>query len=229
MGGRVTIAMLAAAASLASAQPAMPPDPRIRAFAYDPSQIYPIEVATGYTLMIALAPGERVETLAVGDSAAWQVTATKRGDAIFIKRLVPGVDTNLTVISDSRTYLFELIGTPSPGRALPLAIHFTYAAALPSQAPAPMAPEAIAYRLSGARALRPVVIRVAGNGLSLAWPEGVAVPAVFQIMDDGTEALVNGAFENDRMIVQGIPQRLIFRSGALMATATRVSPKHPKP
>jgi type IV secretion system protein VirB9 len=195
-------------------------DPRLASLIYDSGRIYPIEVASGYTLMIALGNGERVETMAVGDSNAWQVTTNKRGDAIFIKRIKMGVNSNLTVVTDARTYVFELLGY-NPGYPPPFVINFTYPQPDRSQAAA-AAVETNAYRVRGTRALRPSMIAVKGNLTELVWPPDVAVPAVFQIDDDGVESLVNGMFQDDRMIIQGVPRRLLFRAGARTATATRI-------
>lgn len=211
-----------------TAQNMMPTDPRIQTLQYDKGRIYPIEVAAGYTLLISFAGGERVETMAVGESSAWQVTANKRGDSIFVKRNFSGVNTNLTVITDARTYVFELIGNSNPKPMSPLVIRFTY----PEPArPLPMikpAPPPVAYRVKGVRSLRPSQIEVRVNSVALAWPQGVPVPAVFEINEDGTESLINGTFLDDRMIIQGVPQRFLFRSGRQLATATRYTPKPPR-
>ncbi|MEI6486993.1 MAG: TrbG/VirB9 family P-type conjugative transfer protein [Sphingomonadales bacterium] len=209
-------------ATTIAAQTPPPPDPRIQTIPYDAGRIYPVEVAAGYTLMIALANGEHVETMAVGDNSAWQVNANKRGDAIFIKRNFSGINTNLTVITDARTYVFELLGNV-PVRTTPLIIRFAYPDAV--KFTATIAPDnvTLTYRVTGARSLRPSVIEARNNQTTLAWPPGAAVPAVFQINADGTESLVNGTFVDDRMIIQGMPQRLLFRSGRLLATATQVA------
>jgi type IV secretion system protein VirB9 len=202
----------------------MPGDPRIQTIPYDSRKVYPLEIASTFTLMIGLAAGERVETMAVGDSAAWQVTANKRGDAIFIKRNYSGITTNLTVITDTRTYVFELLGNTPSSQTLPLIIRFTYPEPVREAAQPADADAEAGYRLKGARLLRPSIIAVKGNTVSLGWPPGAPIPAVFQINDDGTEALVNGGFADDRMVIQGVPERILFRSGRPLATATRIAP-----
>lgn len=209
-------------ATTVAAQAPPPPDPRIQTIPYDAGRIYPVEVAAGYTLMIALANGEHVETMAVGDTSAWQVNANKRGDAIFIKRNYSGINTNLTVITDARTYVFELFGA-TPVKTTPLVIRFSYPEAVKAVATKAEETEAFSYRYNGPRALRPSLIEARGGQTMLVWPPSRAVPAVFQINEDGTESLVNGTFINDRMVIQGTPQQIVFRSGRLLATATKVS------
>ncbi len=204
------------------------PDRRLQLIPYDAGRIYPVEVASGYTLMIALAPGERIETMAVGDNNAWQINANKRGDAIFIKRNFFGINSNLTVITDARVYVFELMGN-IPNQPPPLIISFAYPPTRLDTGAGPAIDKGASYRLAGVAALRPAMISIEGNRIILAWPAGAALPAVFQIADDGSETLVNGRFEDDRMILQGIPRRLLFRSGRQVATATLTLPRGPTP
>ena len=44
---------------------------------YDPQQVVLLQVAAGYQLTLAFAPDERIESVAVGDSGAWQVTPNR--------------------------------------------------------------------------------------------------------------------------------------------------------
>jgi type IV secretion system protein VirB9 len=85
-----------------------PGDPRIQSVLYDANQVVQIQAATGYQVTVEFAQDERIENIAVGDSGAWQITPNKRGDHLFIKAVGQGVTTNLTVVTDARTYVFEL-------------------------------------------------------------------------------------------------------------------------
>ena len=58
-----------------------------------------LRTAPGYALTIEFSPDERIETVAMGTTAQWQVTANKRADHLFVKQEQGAVDTNLTVIS----------------------------------------------------------------------------------------------------------------------------------
>ncbi|MCH3781278.1 TrbG/VirB9 family P-type conjugative transfer protein, partial [Campylobacter jejuni] len=80
----------------------MPSDPRLRTVEYQPEQIVRLEVATGYQLSVEFAPDEKIETVAVGDSGAWLVTANQRGTHLFIKPTSGDADSNMTVITDTR-------------------------------------------------------------------------------------------------------------------------------
>ena len=83
-------------------------DPRIQSVDFAPDQVVLIQGATGYSVTVELSPDEQVENVAVGDSSAWQVTANHRGDHLFVKNLISGVTTNMTVVTSAHTYYFEL-------------------------------------------------------------------------------------------------------------------------
>ena len=192
-------------------------DPRLQTIAYAPDQVVELTIASGTALMVTFAGGERVETVALGDSGSWQVTPTKRGDAIFIKTLGGG-DSSMTVVTDARTYLFQLT-SGGFGGAAPLVVRFTYAAAEPA-VPA-MAPADVRYRIRGNRAIRPSSIVAEGSNIAISWPAVATMPAVFRI-DDGQEALVNGETKEGRYVVEGRPDKLVFRLDRLLATAERL-------
>ena len=87
--------LLLAAGRLAGAGAAARPgggDPRIQTRRlYDADQVVQLQGAPGYQLDVEFAPDERIESVAVGDSAAWQVTPNRRGDRLFVKPLQAGV------------------------------------------------------------------------------------------------------------------------------------------
>lgn len=197
-------------------------DPRLQTIVYDPDQVVQLPVASGYQLMVAFGSGEHIETIAVGDSAAWQVTANKRGDYLFVKNLEASSATNLTVITDARVYSFELVGTSGDGAELPFVVRFLYPDA--AKGVAVLSPDrpTYRYRFEGARALRPKSISMGDDRISIEWPADVALPAVFRVDDDGQETLVNGEMQDGRFVVEGMAKKLVFRLDLLTASAVRV-------
>ena len=89
------------------------PDSRLRTLDYDPAAVVRLEGCQNFQTMITLAPDEHVENVGVGDSAAWQVTPNKRGNLLFVKAIAPKGYTNMTVVSDKRSYSFELRTAPA--------------------------------------------------------------------------------------------------------------------
>lgn len=200
-------------------------DPRLQMIDYNADQIVQLAVASGYQLLVRFSPGERIETIAVGDSSGWQVTTNKRSDYLFIKTLGDARVTNMTVVTDARIYMFELIPSTPYGEGQAFSLSFTY----PEDEMAAKAPvQAVAsyrYRISGARTLRPSVVMQEGQNIIIEWPESAALPAIFRIEEDGNETLVNSEIKDGRFIIAGLPKTLLFRLDKQVAKAVRVKAK----
>jgi type IV secretion system protein VirB9 len=195
-------------------------DPRIQTVMYDPNQVVLLRVPTGYQLTLELAQDERIENVAVGDSGAWQVTPNRRGDRLFIKPIQPNVTTNLTVVTDARTYIFQL----SPGSAYssPYTVRFQYPAAPTPTQPTATADEPGRYRLAGDMDLRPDAISDDGSKTYIMWRPEQTLPAVFVVGRDGQEALADGAMRDGRYVLDSVNDKLVFRLDKKNATAVRV-------
>jgi hypothetical protein len=93
--------------------------------AYDPAQVVGLHVAMGFATTVQFPPDERIETVTLGDSAAWLVQTNKRADSLIVKPLAGG-NTNLTVLTDTRAYNFTLY-TAWPGEGVqPYLLSFTF-------------------------------------------------------------------------------------------------------
>lgn len=200
-------------------------DPRLQTIEYNTDQIVQLAVASGFQMMVRFAAGERIETIAVGDSSGWQVTTNKRSDYLFIKMLGDARVTNMTVVTDARIYMFELIPSTPYGEGQAFSLSFTYpedemAAKAPAQAVA-----SYRYRISGARALRPSLVMQDGPNIIIEWADGVALPAIFRIEEDGNETLVNSEIKEGRFMIAGLPKTLLFRLDKQVAKAMRVKAK----
>jgi type IV secretion system protein VirB9 len=195
-------------------------DPRLQTIEYNPDQIVQLAVASGYQLMVNFAP--------VGDSSAWQVTANKRGDFLFIKALGDGRTTNMTVVTDARVYLFELLPSTPYASEQAFSLRFTYGEEAEAVKAETVSVVRYRYRIGGAPALRPSRVVQVGENVVVEWPETVALPAIFRIEEDGNETLVNSVIENGRFVIAGLPKKLIFRLDRQVAKAVRVKAKAKK-
>ena len=204
-----------------------PGDPRIQSVLYDANQVVQLQVATGYQLTVEFAPDERIENVAVGDSGAWQVTPNKRGDRLFIKAVGQGVTTNLTVVTDARTYAIELSPLFGPLPTMAYTVRFRYATpaavtVVPNDAATPVPGR---YKLSGDKALRPSAIDDDGVHTYIAWGPDQTLPAIFAIDDKGNETLVNGMTRDGRFVIDAVANKLVFRIDRQTAGAVRVPQK----
>ena len=89
----------------------MPTDSRIKTFIYSPNEVFQVKFMLNYQSIIELAKDEDLELISFGDPIPWSLkTLNKR---LFIKALDPDVRTNMTIITNKRTYLLEISSTES--------------------------------------------------------------------------------------------------------------------
>jgi type IV secretion system protein VirB9 len=193
-------------------------DPRIQLVPYDPNRIVTLGVSQGFASVVELAGDERVENLVVGNSAAWQVTANKRGDRVIVKPLPGASQTNMVVLTANRRYVFVL----DPFGETSFIMRFSYPQ--PVQAiSAAVGPETT-YKLRGAKALYPLAMFDDGRRTVIRWSAGHPLPAIFAV-NGREERLVNGRMVGNDMVVEGASPRYTFRYGRAEATAIRQTPK----
>ena len=221
------LALLAAIPSQAQVRPQPGTgDPRLQTVDYAPDQVVTLQVAAGYQLTVELAPDEQIENVALGDSAAWQVTANRRGDRLFIKPLQQGVATNMTVITNARVYAVDLVPLSGATPDMAYTVRFNYPE--PAEETGEDSADAGAgtlqgrYRLSGARRLRPSRIGDDGRQTFIEWPEDRPLPAVYGIGRDGQETLVNGMMREGVYVIDSVLTTLVFRIDRDVARASRV-------
>lgn len=81
-------------------------DTRMKTLRYDPNDIYTIYTLYGYQTNIEFNQNERIQTISVGDRSLWQIVPSAH--RLFIRPLDDNMTTNMTVITDRRTYQFDL-------------------------------------------------------------------------------------------------------------------------
>lgn len=215
------MALLAATPSTAAVLPqAGVGDPHLQSVVYDATEVVSLHVQPGFAVIVRLAADERIETITVGDSAAWQVQVDRRADAFTVKPNGFAAHTNLIVLTDQRSYSFTLSSEPAISGVQPYLVSFTYA--LPSE-PAPVASTepAGSYKLGGARALWPASVRDDGRFTSMVWPADVLLPAIYTEDRKGDLALINGTVRDGAYVIEGVHRKFVFVRGKSRATATR--------
>lgn len=206
------------------------PDPRIRVVPYRADAVYRLRGYVGYQIDITFAHGERFVGLGVGDSKG--VTFAADANHLFLKPRVAHVATNLTVLTNRRTYLFDYEAEPRPpdpsGADVIYALRFEYPAVSARTASGERRrvetdfaaaqssrPRNYDYWYCGAPSLRPAAAWDDGVRTTLVFGAHTELPAVFALNEDGSESLVNFDVQAGRIIVQRIARRLIVRRGKL--------------
>ena len=242
----MTRSTLLAALLLAAALPAALPsgaaarDARLVHRAFNADEVVRVEGRLGVQASIAFADDEHIENVAVGDANTWQITPNKRANLLFVKPLAARAQTNMTVVTDKRTYFFDLVA--APGGSPLYVLRFTYPdeprpaprlAAAPAvmsdveaqaasgavtEKPADPAELNFAWVPRGSSTLLPARIYDDGQATFLSWATGKPIPAILVRNEKGAEGPVNFAVRSDVIVIDGVPQTIVLRSGRDLAT-----------
>lgn len=238
---RPTSCLTALAAALALALPAAAQtasDPRIRELTYDPEAVYRIPGAFRTATQIVFSPEETIRHAAIGDSVAWEVAA--EGSVLFLKPREHHQPTNLLVVTEragaARHYAFELVARASGDRAaVAYQIRFRYPADDQARAALALAVEAkaaeqrliglelergvtegprnLAWSAQGEAALQPSEVSDNGRFTVLRFPGIQALPAIFEVGEDGSERLVPYDVRGEFVVIHGVVRGLRLRRG----------------
>lgn len=251
----MTRAVLLASLALTLAAPLAAQDDRLQTLVFDENAVVRIDGKVKVQTTIKFAPDEVIENVAIGDSAAWQVQPNKAQTILFVKPLEPAARTNMTVVTDKRTYLFDLVASPknsalyvlqfrypelekaaeearlaaiaeAEAQALRAAAEPAAMGADPAQAVDP-AKLNFAWASAGTAELIPTRTYDDGDAVFLTWPQGIAIPAILVTNEDGDEGPVNYTVRGATVVVEGVPPQIILRSGRDTATLTNTGPMPP--
>lgn len=82
-------------------------DNRIKTYIYNPNEVYLLVLHYGFQSHIEFAKGEEIQTISLGDSYAWKISPL--ANRLFIKPLEKNMRTNMTIITNKRTYQFDIV------------------------------------------------------------------------------------------------------------------------
>lgn len=224
MTARILVA--AAAVAMGLTAPAHAADDRLVAHFYKADEVVRVEGRPGIQATIMFADDEHVENIAVGDSASWQITPNKRANLLFIKPLNRHARTNMTVVTDQRTYFFDL--AVADGRDPLYSLRFTYPEKPKPQREAPepaqMGVPNFAWKVGGKPRLAPDRVFDDGNSTWLSWAPGRPMPAILIRDEKGKEGPVNYAVRENFIVLDKVPPAIILRSGKDSAILVRSAP-----
>jgi type IV secretion system protein VirB9 len=229
------IAALAFASPVAAQAPL---DPRIRELTYDPAAVYRIAGAFRTATQIVFSPEETIRHAAIGDSVAWEVAA--EGSVLFLKPRERHQATNLLVVTERdgavRHYAFELLAREAGDRtAIAYQVRFRYPADEQAEAARALAvqaaaveqrliglelergvvegPRNLAWSAQGDTALQPSEVSDNGRFTVLRFPGVQALPAVFEVGEDGSERLIPYDVRGEFVVIHGVTRGLRLRRG----------------
>ncbi|MGE4304196.1 MAG: TrbG/VirB9 family P-type conjugative transfer protein [Novosphingobium sp.] len=233
-------------ASVLCVPPVIARDARLVTRMFNADEIVVIEGRAGVQATIAFADDEHIENVAIGDSTSWQVTPNKRANLLFVKPLSPRGRTNLTVVTDRHTYMFDLVAgattkpvyvlrftypaSEKPPVKVAAAISSEEAQAISSPPQEPVTDPALlnfAWRSRGDKALLPSRIYDDGQATYLLWDERNPQPAILVRNAKGEEGAVNYAVRGKVIVLDTVPGVIVLRSGKAVATIENQGPPRP--
>ncbi len=99
----------------AFSQPPVTTDSRIRTLVYNPNEVYELKFYYNYQSFIEFADDEEIEMISIGEAFAWRLTPA--GKRLFVRPLEVAAHTNMTIITNKRTYHFDIRSGEYDGKA----------------------------------------------------------------------------------------------------------------
>ncbi len=212
-----------------------PTDSRIRVMVYNPNDVFKFIGYYGYQATIELARDEEVVSVSMGDTTSWQIVPA--GHRIFIKPMEPDATTNMTLITNKRTYFFELYAEETRDMRDPnmvFNVKFLYPEEEEddktiqtfangdmngSAEPDLTHPEKFNfyYSISGHEDIAPIKIFDDGEFTYIQFRDkNMEIPAIFAVDEDLRESMVNFKLDpnnSNLIIVEQVFAKLSMRSG----------------
>lgn len=203
-------------------------DHRVRTVIYQPDEVYNFTGHYRYQSSIEFGADEEIKTISMGDSTAWMLNPT--GNRLFLKPIEQDATTNMTLITNKHTYLFELHARDTDDINDPdmiFIMRFIYqdeghmeslSTGLDSVPDLDIKehPEKynFSYTLSGPEYTAPVRIFDDGEFTYFQFRDKNAeVPAFFWVDDKGNESLINYRVRGDYIVVERVAARYTLRHG----------------
>lgn len=200
-------------------------DGRIHTIMYGPDEVFKFTGHYGYQSSIVFEDDEEIITISMGDSVPWQITPSE--NRIFLKPVEQDAQTNMTVLTNKRTYLFELHAAEAESIEDPNLIwvlKFIY----PTQTVIRKKKEKLRepevdgyenfnfnYTIRGSAEFAPIKIYDDGEFTYFEFRDKNAeIPAFYHVDDRGKEYLINFRARDDQIIVERVSSRFTLRHGS---------------
>jgi type IV secretion system protein VirB9 len=81
-------------------------DSRIKTIIYNPNEVVELTFHYGFQSFIEFEEDEEIQIISLGESFPWKITPV--GKRMFIRPMQINTNTNMTIITSKRTYMFQL-------------------------------------------------------------------------------------------------------------------------
>lgn len=219
-------------------------DPRVRVIDYNKMEVTKLTTFFGVSTHIAFSNDEEIIDIALGDPTAWEIIP--RINNLYIRPLADNPDTNLTIITDKRSYQFALF-TASRSETdktawqdpnLIYSLAFSYAdeederlkllkekealtAKLDDAKEAlksrTLDDENIDYWVAGSKQIAPTKAKDDGRFIYLTFSNNRDIPAIYEVDEFGQESLINSSVQGNTVVIHRMVKQLRLRKGSYVA------------
>ncbi len=201
------------------------PDGRIHVLMYAPDEVYKYTGHYGYQSSIEFEEGEEILTISMGDSTAWMLNPS--GHRLFLKPIKPDAQTNVTILTNKRSYLFEFHAEEAESISDPdlaFIVRFVYPSEennnfmmvedIPDPIEEGLEKFNFNYTIRGSYEVAPIKIYDDGEFTYFEFRDKNATIPAFYIVDQwGNESIVNYRARDDVIVVEQVASRFTLRQG----------------
>jgi len=215
-------------------------DPRVRSVVYEPTNVVEVVATDLRSTMVEFGADETVNVVAIGDRDAWAWSKVRK-PAVHQARRIAGTSLEYAgrhgaPDGKQRVYEFDLHGQPEDAAPPVFSITFTYpaeAAAAHREAAQERAAAAEAdlarqrlladfyygvrnwrYVARGSRVIQPAEVSDNGETTAFRFPGNAPMPAVYQVMPDGSEQIADVSVAGDIAVVHRTAAAWRLRMGS---------------
>jgi type IV secretion system protein VirB9 len=204
---------------------------RFRAYIYNPNEVYRY---VGHYLSqsyIEFEEGEKVQTISMGDTTSWQTVVMD--NKLFLKPVLNFANTNMTIMTDKRTYHFELDALEAASVVeddVLFYIKFMYPetsdkniVVLNTNRKRSDMPDLrnldiynFDYEFSGSEDIAPLKVFDDGEFTYIEFGEkgSYEIPAIYVVDSDGYESMVNYRIVENYVVVEQLAGQFTLRSNS---------------
>lgn len=203
-------------------------DHRVRTVMYQPDQVFRFVGHYGFQSSIEFEDGEEISTISMGDTTGWLMNPL--GSRLFLKPIDRDATTNMTVLTNKRSYLFELNAreaTDINDEEMVFVYRFVYPDTVDNVTvrhymdSVPLGdfeenPENYNYHytISGPDRIAPIRIFDDGEFTYFEFRDiNADIPAFFLVDSQGNEAIINYRTRGNFIVVERVARRFTLRHG----------------
>lgn len=203
-----------AAPAIAEVSPAsMGADARVRSVFYNPVDVVRLDTHLRVNTAIELGAGERIDSVLLGDSEAFEVEVLSNRTTVSVKPVIAGADTNMTIYTGRRVISLAITEGRSRSPTYRLVLRYPESSmARPARATTTQGLRDIGYAWSGDAALKPTHIWNDGEATYFAFAPGLR-PSIFGVDARAREVTLNSGTRGSIVRVPGLRSAYSIRIG----------------